>query len=353
VPRRGEGTTALTAAAIAELVGGTLEGDGAALAAHVAPLDRAGPGALTVFGSSRYRQWYAVTQASVVLVDPALAAHPGRPRARVLVERPQDALVDLLAHFAPVEPRPMGIHPTAIVAADVTIGSGVTIEAFAVVQSDVALAEGVWVGAHSVIGSQVRIGRDTRVHDHVSIGPRVEIGERCVIHPGSRIGREGFGFVERGGKAVRIPHLGRCVLEDGVEIGPNCTIDRGSIDDTVIGAGSKLDAMVHVAHNVRIGRACMLAAQVGIAGSSRLEDGCVLGGQVGLAGHLTIGAGAKLGAKAGVFGDVPAGETWSGYPARPHREFLRAQAAMFKLPQLLRTLEEQDAQGKTRRKESR
>jgi UDP-3-O-[3-hydroxymyristoyl] glucosamine N-acyltransferase len=322
------------------MVGGTLEGDGAAQAAHVAPLDRAGPGALTVFGSSRYRQWYAVTQASVVLVDPSLASLPGRPRAKVVVEEPQNALVSVLAHFAPVETRSTGVHPTAIVASDAVLGRDVAIDAYAIVQAGAEVGERVWIGSHSVVGANASIGAGTIIHDHVSVAPRTQIGARCTVHPGARLGREGFGFVERDGKAVRIPHLGRCIVEDDVEIGPNCTIDRGSIDDTVIGAGSKLDAMVHVAHNVRIGRGCMLAAQVGIAGSSRLEDGCVLGGQVGLAGHLTIGAGAKLAAKAGVFGDVPAGETWSGYPARPHREALRAQAALFKLPPLLRSLED-------------
>jgi UDP-3-O-[3-hydroxymyristoyl] glucosamine N-acyltransferase len=124
-----------------------------------------------------------------------------------------------------------------------------------------------------------------------------------------------------------------------VEIGANTTIDRGSIDDTVIGEGTKIDNLVHVAHNVRIGRLCLIMAQVGIAGSVRVEDGAILAGQVGISGHHTIGAGARLAAQAGVFGDIPAGETWSGYPARPHRDALRAQAALFKLPSLLRSLE--------------
>jgi UDP-3-O-[3-hydroxymyristoyl] glucosamine N-acyltransferase len=340
VPRRGEDGSVLTAQHIVDLVGGVLEGDGAAVVQLVAPLDRAGPGALTVFGSSRYRGWYATTQASVVLVDPSLAAWPGRPRARILVEQPQDRLVELLPYFAVSDPRPSGIHPTAVVEPGASIGPGVTIEAYAVIAAGAQIGAGAWVGPHVVIGRDAVIGEQTRIHDRVSIGPRTEVGARCVLHPGVRLGGDGFGFVARDGAAVRIPHIGRCILHDDVEVGPNSTIDRGSIDDTVIGAGTKLDALVHVAHNVRIGRGCVLAAQVGIAGSSRIEDGCVLGGQVGLAGHLTIGAGAKLAAKAGVFGDVPAGETWSGYPARPHREALRAQAAMFRLPQLMKGLEQ-------------
>ena len=145
--------------------------------------------------------------------------------------------------------------------------------------------------------------------------------------------------MQKGGEHLKIPHVGRCIIERDVEIGANTTIDRGSIDDTVVGAGTKVDNLVQIAHNVRIGRACLIMAQVGIAGSVRVEDGAMLLGQVGVSGHHTVGKGARLAAQAGVFGDIPAGETWSGYPARPHRESLRAQAALFKLPGLLRRIE--------------
>jgi len=160
-----------------------------------------------------------------------------------------------------------------------------------------------------------------------------------MLHAGVRIGSDGFGYVQRDGEHVKIPHVGRCILEDDVEIGANTTIDRGSIDDTVIGAGTKIDNLVQIGHNVRVGRACLIMAQAGIAGSVRIEDGCMILGQVGISGHHTIGKGARLAAQAGVFGDIPAGETWSGYPARPHKEALRAQAALFKLPSLLRRIE--------------
>ncbi|HEX6058732.1 MAG TPA: UDP-3-O-(3-hydroxymyristoyl)glucosamine N-acyltransferase, partial [Gemmatimonadaceae bacterium] len=162
---------------------------------------------------------------------------------------------------------------------------------------------------------------------------------RVAIHAGARIGSDGFGYVFREGRHAKIPHVGRCIVEDDVEIGANTTIDRGSIDDTVIGAGTKIDNLVQVAHNVRIGRLCLLMSQVGIAGSARIGDGCVIAGQAGLAGHISIGDGARIGAQAGVFGDVPAGETWSGYPARPHKESLRATAALFRLSGLLKRLE--------------
>jgi len=154
-----------------------------------------------------------------------------------------------------------------------------------------------------------------------------------------RIGSDGFGYVQRGGVHAKIPHVGRCIVENDVEIGANTTIDRGSIDDTVVGAGTKIDNLVQIAHNVRIGKLCLIMAQVGIAGSARVGDGAMLLGQVGVSGHHTIGKGAILAAQAGVFGDIPPGETWSGYPARPHKQALRAQAALFKLPDLLRKIE--------------
>jgi UDP-3-O-[3-hydroxymyristoyl] glucosamine N-acyltransferase len=159
------------------------------------------------------------------------------------------------------------------------------------------------------------------------------------VHAGARLGSDGFGYVFRDGRHDKIPHVGRCLVEADVEIGANTTIDRGSIDDTVVGAGTKIDNLVHIGHNVRIGRLCLIMAQVGISGSVRIEDGVIIAGQAGIAGHHTVGAGARLAGRAAVFGDVPAGETWSGYPARPHREALRAQAALFKLPALLRGLE--------------
>jgi UDP-3-O-[3-hydroxymyristoyl] glucosamine N-acyltransferase len=160
-----------------------------------------------------------------------------------------------------------------------------------------------------------------------------------VVHSGARIACDGFGYVFREGRHEKIPHVGGCVIEDDVEIGANSTIDRGSIDDTVVGAGTKIDNLVHIGHNVRIGRLCLIMAQVGIAGSSRVGDGVILAGQVGLSGHLEVGDGARLGAQAGVFGNVPAGESWSGYPARPHREALRAHAALFKLSGMIKQLE--------------
>ena len=183
------------------------------------------------------------------------------------------------------------------------------------------------------------LGVNVRVHANATVHQRVEIGDRVVLHSGSRVGREGFGFIPRDGGLMRIPHVGRCVIEHDVEVGANSCIDRGSVDDTIIGAGTKIDNLVHIAHNVRVGRMCFIIAQVGIAGSTRIGDGVQIGGQAGLGGHISVGARASIGAQAGVFGNVPAGETWSGYPARPHREQLRASAALYRVAKIIRPLE--------------
>jgi UDP-3-O-[3-hydroxymyristoyl] glucosamine N-acyltransferase len=231
------------------------------------------------------------------------------------------------------------VHPSAVIGRGAVLGDDVTIGAFAFVGDGAVLGARAWIDTHAVVGAGAVVGEDSHVYPHATLYPNTRLGRRVAIHSGARIGSDGFGYVYQGGAHQKLPHVGGCVVEDDVEIGANTAIDRGSIDDTVIGAGTKIDNLVHVAHNVRIGRLCLLMAHVGIAGSARIEDGCIVAGQAGIGGHQTIGKGARIGAQAGVFGSVPPGETWSGYPARPHREALRAQAALFKLPSLIRALE--------------
>jgi UDP-3-O-[3-hydroxymyristoyl] glucosamine N-acyltransferase len=165
------------------------------------------------------------------------------------------------------------------------------------------------------------------------------VGSRAVIKAGAVLGGPGFGYLSDAGGHHRIPHVGACIIEDEVEIGSNSCVDRGSVNDTVIGRGTKLDNLVHVGHNVRIGRRCLLMAGVGVAGSTRIGDDVILAGHVGVTDHLVIGDGARLAAKSAVFGDVPAGASFSGHPARPHRQFLRAQAALYRLVPILTDLE--------------
>jgi UDP-3-O-[3-hydroxymyristoyl] glucosamine N-acyltransferase len=335
----GEGGFVLTAAAIAEAVGGRLVGDPAISIAGVAPLDRACPTDLSFLGTAKYAPAFATSRAGVVLMSPELAESPGQAPSRVVVDRPQEALLSLLPRFHRPAEAAAGVHQTAIIGRAARLGRNVSLGPYAIVGAGVVLGDNVVVGAHSVIGEGVEIGDQSRLYPSVTVYSGSHIGRRVIVHSGARIGSDGFGYVQRDGQHLKIPHVGRCIIEDDVEIGANSTIDRGSIDDTVVGAGTKIDNLVQIAHNVRIGKLCLIMAQVGIAGSVRVEDGAMLLGQVGVSGHHTVGAKSVLAAQAGVFGDIPAGETWSGYPARPHKEALRAQAALFKLPSLLRRLE--------------
>ena len=182
----------------------------------------------------------------------------------------------------------------------------------------------------AVIGAGVSMGRDCRIGTHASVSHAI-LGDRVVLYPGARVGQEGFGFAVTAEGFVTVPQLGRAILEDDVEVGANTAIDRGSLHDTVIGAGSRLDNLVQIGHNVRIGRCCVLVAQVGVSGSTEIEDFAMLGGQAGLAGHLKIGKGARIAAQAGVIGDVPAGAEYMGFPAEPSRAFLRGVATLRRL----------------------
>lgn len=335
----GDGQTPITAADVAAQVGGRLIGDPSVVVRGIAPLDRAGANDLSFLAHLRYAAWFATSRAGVVLVAPAFESQPGTPSTRIVVEKPTDAMVGLLAHFHRAEPRAVGVHPMAVIAESATIGAGVTVDAHAVIGEGAVVGDRSWIGAGAKVGAGSTLGTDVRLHPNAVVYPFTELGDRVVLHAGAQVGREGFGFVPRPTGIVRIPHVGRCVLEHDVEVGANSCIDRGSVDDTIIGAGTKIDNLVQIGHNVRIGRFCFFASQAGIAGSTRIEDGAQIGGQVGMSGHQTIGAKATIAAQAGVFGDVPPGEIWSGYPARPHKEQLRTQAALARLAKLVRPLE--------------
>ena len=335
----GGGVRTLTASDIAGLVGGTLNGDARAEVRALAPLDRATESDLSFLANARYAPLYERTRASTVLIAPEFAELATTAAARIVVPKPHDAMLTVLPKLYRVPKREPGVHATARLGQGVTLGSDVTIGPYAVIGDGAVIGDRSWVEAHVVVGAGVVIGPDVRLFPAVTVYSGTTLGARVMVHSGARLGSDGFGYVFRNGSHEKIPHIGRCIIEDDVEIGANTTVDRGSFDDTVIGAGTKIDNLVQVAHNVRIGRLCLIMAQVGIAGSARLGDGVILAGQAGVAGHHTIGDGARIAAQAGVFGDVPGGETWSGYPARPHRQSLRASATLLRLTEIFKKLE--------------
>jgi UDP-3-O-[3-hydroxymyristoyl] glucosamine N-acyltransferase len=328
----------LSAADVAQRVGGTLRGDGSVRVSAVAPLRRAGDGELSFFAKAAYLEEFKASHAAIVLVSPEFADAAG-PACRVIVEHPPEAMLKLLPALYAAPSFPPGVHPTAVIGRGARLGKDVSVGPYAVLGDEVTLGDRVVIGAHSHVQGGVRIGDDSHLVSAVTVYSGSVIGRRVRLHAGVRLGSDGFGYVYAAGAHQKIPHVGRCLVEDDVEIGANTAIDRGSIDDTVIGAGTKIDNLVHIAHNVRVGRLCLIAAQVGISGSTVLGDGAVLAGQVGVGGHLSIGAGAKIAGQAGVSSDVPPGESWSGTLARPHRETLVAQAALGRLAKIVKELE--------------
>ncbi len=328
----------LTVSEIARLVGGEVQGDAGRPIRGVAALDAAGPGDLSFVANPRYLPYLHASSAGAVLVARGLDAEVPAGAAAIRVADPHAALALVLPVLYPEEPAPPGVHPTAVVGEDAEIGEGASVGAYAVVGRGVRIGARARIGAQTVVGDGCAVGADSVLHPHVTLYRGVTVGERCTVHAGTRLGADGFGYAFVDGAHRKVPQVGGCRIEDDVEIGANTTIDRGSVGDTVVGRGTKIDNLVQVGHNCRIGRHVIVVSQVGISGSTTVGDYAVLGGQAGVQGHITIGAGARVGGQAGVIGDVAAGETVSGYPARPHREAMRTSALVLRLPELVKTV---------------
>ncbi len=329
----------LTAQAVADLVGGRLLGDGTVVVRAVRALDRAGPEAISLAVSPRYAADLRASRAGAVLVPDDLAEAPPAGGARIVVRDPYAALVRVIGALFPPASPPPGVDPTARVGEGCVLGAEVSVGPYVVLGRGVRLGDRTQVDAGVSIGDGVTVGEDTVIGPRAVCYEGARVGSRVVIKAGAVLGGAGFGYLADASGHHRIPHVGGCILEDEVEIGSNSCVDRGSFDDTIIGHGTKLDNLVHVGHNVRIGRRCLLMAGVGIAGSTHIGDDVILAGHVGVTDHLLIGDRARIAAKSAVFGDVPAGASFGGHPARPHRQFLRAQAALYRVAPIIAALE--------------
>lgn len=329
----------LTAQAIAQLVGGHVVGDGATLLSAVGSLTGAGDDALSLLASSRYLAAFRASAAGAVLLRPRDAERPG-PGTRILVDDPQAALARVLAVMFPAASPAPGIHSTVRLGHGVRLGSGVSIGPHASLGPRVVLGQRVSLGAGVVLEEDVSVGDDSRLGARVVCAQATRIGSRCVIKPGVVLGGPGFGYLAGPRGPERIPHVGACVLGDDVEIGSNSCVDGGSLEDTVIGPGCKLDNLVHVGHNARLGARCLVMGGSVIAGSADIGDDVVIAGHAAVGGHFRVGNRARIGAKAGVTSAVADDTDVSGFPARPHRQFLRAQAALYRLAPIADRLEQ-------------
>lgn len=319
----------LSLADIAALTGARIAtGDPAALITGVAPLDRAGHGDLVFLDNPRYAAEIGMTRATACLVSQRFADRVPEGVAALVTPQPYQSVAAVTAKLFPSASRPgsvfeaSGISHGAMVHPQARLEPGVTVDPGAVVGPGAEIGAGTVVCSTAVIGPNVRIGRDC------SIGPGATVlnalvGDRVILHGGVRIGQDGFGFALGMKGHVKVPQVGRVIVQNDVEIGANSTVDRGANRDTVIGEGTKIDNLVQIGHNVVIGRHCVIVAQVGIAGSVTVEDFVALGGQVGVVGHVRIGAGSQIAGSSNVAGDVPPGSRWGGTPAKPVKEWFR------------------------------
>lgn len=302
----------------------------------LAPLDQGGPGDLVFLDNPKYADQLGATRATACLMSAKYAARTPPGVVALVTPEPYRAFAVVAAKLYPAAARPQsvfeggGVSPGSYVHPEARLEVGVIVDPGAVIGPRAQIGAGTLIGANAVVGPDVCVGRDCTIGPNSTVLHAL-LGDRVHLHPGVRIGQDGFGFAMGPRGHLKVPQLGRVIIQNDVEIGANSTIDRGANRDTLVGEGTKIDNLVQIGHNVSVGRHCIVVSQVGVSGSTELGDFSALGGQAGVAGHLRIGPGAQIAAQSGVMTDVPAGQRWGGSPASPMRDWFRAHASLMKL----------------------
>lgn len=324
---------------IAALVEGEVLGPGDLIIDGVTNIEDAGPTDIT-FAVPPHLDKAAASKAAAVIIPGEVATYP-KPAIRVA--NPRVAFTKVLELFTPPPAVERGIHPTAVVGRNVRLGANIAIMACAVIADDAVIGDNTVIYPHCYIGRGVTVGSDSIIYPNVTINADCRLGSRVIIQSGAVIGSDGFGFVTVGGRHHKVPQVGNVIIEDDVEIGANAAIDRATTGSTLVRRGTKVDNLVHLAHNVVVGENCFLVAFTGIAGSTKIGNNVTFAGQSGAVGHITIGDNCIFAGRAGAASDVPANSFYAGFPARPHKEWLRAEAGMRKMPGLLKKVQAMEA----------
>ncbi|MBC8345813.1 MAG: UDP-3-O-(3-hydroxymyristoyl)glucosamine N-acyltransferase [Candidatus Marinimicrobia bacterium] len=320
---------------LADIIQGTVVGNSKLKIEGVSTIQDGKPETITFIAHPKYFKFVQSTGASAVIASNVenLVGKDG-----IIVENPQWAIAKILGYFSPQYSTPQGIHDTAIIDPDAVMGKEVSIGPYTIIENGVVIGDNVVIGANNVINEDSVIGHDSEVKSNVHFYPRTIIGERCIIHSGTVLGSDGFGFVSQKDTHLKIPQNGKVLIGNDVEIGANCTIDRGTIDNTTIGEMCKFDNGVQIAHNVTIGKGCLLTAHVTIAGSTKVGDFCLFGGQAGAIDHVTIGDRAVFACYTVAMKNLAGGKVYSGVPAREIREKNRQDAVHVEVKQLKKRL---------------
>lgn len=329
-----------SAAQIAPLIAGTIEGDSAALVSNFGKIESAQPGDLAFLANPKYEPYAYTTQASILLVSQDFTPKQPVSATLIRVADPYSALAQLMQLVeAEQAPKLKGISSQASIAETAELGEDCYVAPFAVIEEGAKLGRGVQVHAFAYVGRDVTVGDQAIIYPHVTLYKGVQVGARCILHAGCVIGADGFGFAPQSDGYHKIPQLGGVLIEDDVEIGANTCIDRAVMGNTIIRKGVKLDNLVQIAHNCVVGEHTVMASQVGLAGTSTIGSWCRFGGQVGIGGHITIGSNVEMGGQTGVISNVSDGKVLMGSPGIPLREAMKTFVLQPKLPEMYRRLQ--------------
>jgi len=323
---------------LSDLVNGELQGDPKTNIKDVAEIQNALPGEITFLGNAKYKKYIETSEAEAIIIHKDFECDF---KNLIKVENVNLAFSQCLTKLRPeILKNPSSIHKTAVVAKSAILGTSIYIGPNVVVEENAVIENGAYIYGNCFIGNGGRVGANSIIHPNVTVYHQCSVGERNIIHSGVVIGSDGYGFVRQGATIEKIPQTGKVTIKEDVEIGSNCSIDRGTIGDTTIGKGTKLDNLIQVGHNVKIGKYCFIAGQSGIAGSTKIGDYVTIAGQVGIGGHIEIGSKAIIGAQSGVSKSVPEGEFWFGYPASQYKVATKQIANIRMIPDLKQRIKE-------------